>query len=104
LLAGCGSEGTIGAVLGQKPDGRLFIRDAPVPLAASRVGLEPGDEILLVNGRDVRTLDASVLHRVLEGDVGDPVRLTVLHGEEVRRVTLRLTPAPPARPNREETR
>jgi hypothetical protein len=49
-------------------------------------------------------MDARELHRVLEGDVGDPVRLTVVHGEDVLRVTLRLTPAPPeTRASREVT-
>ncbi len=33
------------------------------------------------------------LHELLGGDVGDPVRLTVVRGEEVLRVTLRRTPA-----------
>ena len=87
-------EGTIGAVLGQRPDGRLFVRDVPPALAAARGGLEPGDEILLVDGKDVRAMDAAVLHHALSGEVSAPVKLTVVRGDAVIRVTLARTPAP----------
>jgi C-terminal processing protease CtpA/Prc len=43
---------------------------------------------LLVEGRDVRELSESQLHRALSGEEGSPLRLTVLRGEEVIRVTL----------------
>src|SRR5512140_648254 len=50
--AACAAEqGTIGAVLGQRPDGRLFVRDVPPLLAARKSGLLPGDEILLIDGK-----------------------------------------------------
>jgi C-terminal processing protease CtpA/Prc len=87
-------EGTIGAVLGQRPDGRLFVRDVPPALAAARGGLEPGDEILLVDGKDVRAMDAAVLHHALSGEVSAPVKLTVVRRDAVIRVTLARTPAP----------
>jgi C-terminal processing protease CtpA/Prc len=92
------ARGTMGAMLGQLTDGRVFIRDAPDKLAASESGLLPGDEILLVNGIDVRTLDAKGLHAALSGDVGTPLKLTVVRGEAVIRVTVRRTPA--GRPRR----
>ncbi len=94
-IVGCGAQrGTIGAQLGQRDDGRLFIRDTPRGLAAQRAGLHPGDEITLINGQDVRSFDEKGLHRILEGEVGDPVKLTVLRGEQVLHVTLQRTPAP----------
>lgn len=105
LLAGafafaCASEeGTIGALLGQRADGRLFVRDVPATLAAARGGLEPGDEILLVDGKDVRTLDSAALHRALSGEVALPVKLTVVRRDAVFRVTLARTPAPVHREN-----
>jgi C-terminal processing protease CtpA/Prc len=89
-------EGTIGAVLGQRPDGRLFVRDVPPALAAARAGLQPGDEILLVDGKDVRAMDAAALHQALSGEVSAPVKLTVVRGETVFRVTLPRTLAPRA--------
>lgn len=92
---GCATQhGTIGATLGQQADGRLYVREVPTGLAASQAGLQPGDEITLINGRDVRDLDPKAVHRLLSGDVGEPVKLTVLRGEQVLHVTLKRTPAP----------
>jgi C-terminal processing protease CtpA/Prc len=94
MVASCGPKlGTIGAILGQSPDGSLTIRDTPEGLAAERAGLEPGDQILLIDGRDVRAMDSATVHQYLSGAIGEPVKLTVLRGDEVIRVTLRRTPA-----------
>lgn len=94
LTAACTpNQGTIGALLGQQQDGRLFVREVPPQLAAERAGLRAGDEILLVDGRDVRDMTAKQLHEQLSGEVGQPVKLTVLRGEGVMRVTLKRTPA-----------
>jgi C-terminal processing protease CtpA/Prc len=92
---GCAAEhGTIGAHLGQQNDGRLFIREVPPGLAAAQAGLQPGDEITLINGHDPRAYDEKGLHQLLAGEVGDPVKLTVLRGNQVLHVTLKRTPAP----------
>ena len=94
LLGACAAQrGTIGAVLAQTPEGRIIIREVPPGLAAARAGLVPGDEILLIDGRDPRPLDEKQLHALLSGDVDSPVKLTVVRGEEVLRVTLRRTPS-----------
>jgi len=94
---GCAPEyGTIGANLAQKNDGRLFIREVPPGLAAAQAGLKPGDEITLINGRDTRTYNEKGIHALLAGEVGDPVKLTVLRGNQVLHVTLRRTPPPRA--------
>src|SRR5262252_4290344 len=94
-LSGCAAEvGTIGAILGQKPDGRLFVRETPRDLAAARGGLSPGDEILLVEGKDVRQMSEQELYQALSGDVGTKVKLTVVRGDGVYRLTLTRTPAP----------
>lgn len=90
-------RGTIGAILGRKPDGRVFLRDVPEHLAAGRVQLERGDEILSVDGRDVRGLTDEELARALEGGVGSTVRLTLLRGEKVIRTTLERSAAQPYR-------
>jgi C-terminal processing protease CtpA/Prc len=96
LLFSCAAEeGTIGAMLGQRADGRLFVRDVPPTLAAARGGLQPGDEILLIDGKDVRAMDAAALHRALSGEVSVPVKLTVVRQDAVFRVTLPRTPVPP---------
>ena len=94
-LCACEPErGTIGAVIAQTPEQRLVLRDVPSTLAAGRAGLKPGDEILLIDGRDVRELNQRSVHQALSGEVGDPVKLTLLREGRVIRVTLRRTPAP----------
>jgi C-terminal processing protease CtpA/Prc len=99
LCLGCAApRGTIGAVLAQRDDGRLFLRELPKGLAAERAGLEPDDEILLIDGRDVRAMNAEQVHQALSGDVGQPVKLTLVRGEDVIRVTLRRTEAQKFRP------
>lgn len=93
-VGACGaSQGTIGAVLAKDGDGRLFVRDVPTGLAASEGGLEPGDEILLIDGRDARALGARGVHAALSGTVGEPVKLTLVRKSEIVRVTLRRTEA-----------
>lgn len=83
------SRGTIGAVLAQGGDRRLSIREVPPGLAAARAGVQSGDELLLIEGRDVRRMSASEVHWALEGDVGQPVKLTLIRdGQQVVRVTL----------------
>ena len=91
-LAACGADrGTIGALIAQTPDKQLILRDVPPKLAAAQAGLRPGDEILLIDGRDVRELDQRGVHQALAGNVGDPVKLTLLRDGHVVRVTLRRT-------------
>ncbi len=93
-LPGCAPQrGTIGAVLGQAPNGTLYVRDVPPGLAAAKAGLRQDDQILLIDGKDVRMLSAKQIHQALSGDVGDKVKLTLLRGEQVLRVTLSRTPA-----------
>lgn len=95
LVASCGPErGTIGALLGQSADQRLVLREVPPDLAAGKAGLRPGDELLLIDGRDVRELDERGVHQALGGSVGDQVKLTLLREGRVIRVTLRRTPPP----------
>jgi C-terminal processing protease CtpA/Prc len=95
LVLACGPErGTIGALIGQGSDQRLVLRDVPPDLAAGKAGLRPGDELLLIDGRDVRELDERGVHRALGGSVGEQVKLTLLREGRVIRVTLRRTPPP----------
>ena len=95
LLAACAtSRGTIGAVIAQDSDsGRLFLREVPASLAAGQANLQPGDEILLIDGLDVRRLDPEQINALLTGDVDSPVKLTVIRKEQVLRVTLKRTEA-----------
>lgn len=100
-LGACGPKrGTIGAMLVQKRDGRLFVRDVPPGLGAARAGLHPDDQILLINGRDVRSMSDQQVHQALSGTVGEKVKLTVVRGERVLHVTVRRTPIPQFPPHK----
>jgi C-terminal processing protease CtpA/Prc len=94
-LAACEApRGTIGAVIAQDDQsGRLFVRDAPPGLAAAKAGVKRGDEILLIDGLDVRAMDPHQIHAALAGDVDATVKLTLVRGEQVLRVTLKRTEA-----------
>ena len=95
-LAACEApRGTIGAVIAQDDQsGRLFVRDVPPKLAASKAGLKPGDEILLIDGLDVRPMSPRQIHAALAGDVDQAVKLTLVRGEtQILRVTLKRTEA-----------
>lgn len=92
--AACGApKGTIGAVLGRSDRGQLRVRDAPADLGAAEAGLQQGDQILLIDGMDVRLLNDDDLRAALRGPPGSTVKLTVLRGERVVRVTVRRTEA-----------
>jgi C-terminal processing protease CtpA/Prc len=95
LVASCApSKGTIGAMIVQDNDsGRLFLSEVPASLAAGQANLKPGDEILLIDGLDVRRMDAQQINAALTGDVDSPVKLTLLRNEQVLRVTLKRTEA-----------
>ena len=89
-LVGCsGGVGSIGAVLGKdNRTGALTIRDVPKGLAADKAGLEPGDQVVMIEGVYVADLSPKEIHDKLRGDVGSTVELTVDHRGEVRRVKL----------------
>jgi carboxyl-terminal processing protease len=94
LVAGCAPQrGTIGAVLAQDRNQHLFVREVPDGLAADKAGLEAGDEILTIDGQDARAMSVAGVHDALAGDVGEPVRLTLIRRGAVVRVTVKRTPA-----------
>jgi C-terminal processing protease CtpA/Prc len=94
-LPGClPQKGTIGAVIAQDDEsGRLFLREVPPGLASARADLKVGDEILLIDGLDVRFMDAKQINAALMGEVDSPVKLTLIRDEQVLRVTLKRTEA-----------
>jgi C-terminal processing protease CtpA/Prc len=93
LGAACSvTPGSIGAVLAQSRDGRLVVREAPVGYPAASAGIAQGDEILLIDGRDVRRMTPEQIHLALEGDVGSTVRLTVLTRGRIERLALARAP------------
>jgi len=94
ILASCAADpGSIGAVLAQsRHDGRVTLRDVPRGYPAAEAGMTPDDEILLIDGRDVRSMSPEAIHRLLEGEVGTTVNLTLLRHGKIERVTIKRAP------------
>jgi C-terminal processing protease CtpA/Prc len=87
------TPGSIGAVLAQtRADGRITVREAPPGLPAAQAGIGPGDELLLIDGVDVRSMSPQDVHKALEGEVGTTVHVTVLRHGRVDRIALRRAP------------
>lgn len=93
-LAGCAAQlGTVGALLGRDPEGHLVIRRVPPGLAAANAGLRAGDEVLLIDGQDVRELSEKEVYARLSGEPGTRVRLTLERGDSILRVEVVRTAA-----------
>ena len=93
LLSCAADPGSIGAVLAQsRHDGKVTVRDVPTGYPAAEAGLAPGDEILLIDGRDVRSMSPDAIHRLLEGQVGTAVNLTLLRRGKIERVAVKRAP------------
>jgi S1-C subfamily serine protease len=89
LCACAGPTGSIGAVLYKDPaSGRVSVEKAPPDMTGARAGLEPGDEVLSVDGVDVRDLSRDELQARLRGDVATSVELTIARGERVEHLTV----------------
>jgi carboxyl-terminal processing protease len=85
--------GSIGAVLSHdRASGKVVVRDAPQGMSGAKGGLQPGDEIVLIDGRDVRDMDTADVQEALRGDVGSPVSLTVVRGADVVRLSVKRGP------------
>jgi C-terminal processing protease CtpA/Prc len=96
----------MGAVLGRDNETRaLYVRDVPPGLGAEKAGLQPGDQLVMIDGFYVKDLTAEQIRTHLRGDAGSTVGLTVLRGEEVHHVRVTRVPMRahrPAPPPKEE--
>ena len=93
LVFGCSGSstgvGSVGAVLGRDNDTHaLYVREVPPGLGADEAGLLPGDQVMMIEGRYVRDLSEKEIRAELRGDVGTPVLLTILRGNDVLHVKL----------------
>lgn len=94
IAAACASSapGTIGAQLGHRTDHRLFVRSMPRGEGADKAGLAVDDEILLIDGKDVRSMSQDDIRRAVRGDVGSKMVLTILRGTEKKEITVVRSP------------
>jgi PDZ domain len=86
------APGTIGAQLGQRADGRLFVRGIPVGQGADKAGLELDDEILAIDGHPVREMSRDDVKRAVRGDVGSTMVLSISRGGMKRDVEVQRSP------------
>jgi len=92
--AACGAGmGSIGALMTRNhSDGRLKVREVPHDMEAAKAGMQPGDEVLYIDGRDVRSLTAEEVHQALVGAVGTTVDVTVVRDGKVFRLLVKRGP------------
>ena len=108
FVLGCGPSGpgSLGAVLGRDNETHaLYVREVPEGMSAEKAGLEPGDQLAMIDGFYVKDMGPEQIRKRLRGEAGSTVDLTVLRGEEVRhvrvtRAAMRTRHAPP--PQKEE--
>ena len=77
-------------MLGQdRATGRVVVHDAPPEMSAAKAGLREGDEIISIEGQDVRDLPPGEVAEMLRGELGSEVSITVIRGgTEVIRVKI----------------
>ncbi len=94
VIGACGSAapGTIGALLGKRTDGRLFVRGVPPGQGADRAGLEIDDEILAIDGHPVAQMTQEDVRKAVRGNVGSTLTLTVQRGGQKRDVKVERSP------------
>lgn len=82
-------QGSIGAMLARSHvTGRVAVRAVP-PGTGRQAGLEPGDEIVAIDGKDVQTFSSDEeVRQALRGDVGTKVVLTVKREGARRQITV----------------
>jgi carboxyl-terminal processing protease len=90
LLAACASEpGTIGAALGKRADGRMFVRSTPPGQGAAEAGLHVDDEIVAIEGKDVKAMSEEDVRRAVRGDLGSNLTITIVRDGQKRDVTVK---------------
>lgn len=97
-LAACSSPlpGTIGAQLGRKADGRLFVRGVPPGQGADKAGLMVDDEVIAIEGRPVRELSQDDIKKAVRGDMGSSFTVTIERDGQRRDVKIERSPLLPA--------
>ncbi|AKU94215.1 hypothetical protein AKJ09_00879 [Labilithrix luteola] len=90
--AACGhATGSIGAILRPR-EGRLYVVDVPSNMTGARAGLEPGDEIVAIDGREVHDMTREDVINSLRGDVGSTVTLRIRRDDLTREVKVERGP------------
>jgi len=91
VLCACAPRSaTIGAVLARdNVTGNVRIYRLAKQEGAAAAGLQPDDELLSVDGHDVRAMTQEQLHEVLVGPVDSTVDVTIVRAGKVLRLTIK---------------
>jgi carboxyl-terminal processing protease len=90
LLTSCASEpGTIGAALGRQPDGRWYVRSTPPGQGAAEAGLLADDEVVAVDGKEVKGMREEDVRRMVRGDLGSTMTITIVREGRRQDVTVK---------------
>jgi len=93
--AACSSRwgGSVGAILGKNnQDGRLYVRELPPEMGASKAGMHVGDEITAIGGERVEGMSPEEVHAALAGKVGTKVRLKVVRDGQILEIEVERGP------------
>ncbi|MBS2013792.1 MAG: PDZ domain-containing protein [Deltaproteobacteria bacterium] len=88
--------GTIGAQLGKRTDGRVFVRGVPVGQGAEKAGLQVDDEVIAIEGKSVREMTQDDIKRAVRGDLGTTFTVTIERNGRRQDVKIERSPLLPA--------
>lgn len=97
-LIACSSPlpGTIGAQLGKRTDGRVFVRGIPAGQGADKAGLQVDDEVIAIEGKSVREMTQDDIRRAVRGELGSTFTVTIERDGKRRDVKVERSPLLPA--------
>ena len=98
MLIACSSPmpGTIGAQLGKRTDGRVFVRGIPAGQGADKAGLEVDDEVIAIEGKSVREMTQEDIRRAVRGEMGTSFTVTIERDGKRRDVKVERSPLLPS--------
>ena len=68
------------------------MRNTPPNEGAAKAGLEIDDEIVAIDGHDVRTMSEDDIRQAVRGDVGSELVVTIVRGGARRDVVVKRSP------------
>ena len=91
--SGSSQVGSIGVIARREEmSGRIIVVEVPAGNAGALAGLEPGDEVLEVDGEPVSEMGRNDFSRAVRGTPGSRVVLTIRRDGNVQRIAVRRMP------------
>ena len=70
-------------------DGHLYVRSMPPEQGAAQAGLRIDDEIVALDGKDVKAMSDDDVRRAVRGDVGSNLVVTIVRDGQRQDVTVK---------------